>query len=100
VVLTSVDGGVSILAKLNGQEICKSEAMYGTNAVKNLDGESWLTIQSMSVCGQEPIKLKKGDTVSIEANYDFELHPRYRHSTNRKPGFANVSLDANNIMVV
>jgi hypothetical protein len=72
-----VDGGVNILAKLNGQEICKSEAKYGVDTNKATDGESWVTIQNMTVCGQQPIKLKKGDTVVVEANYDFDLHPPY-----------------------
>lgn len=73
-----VDGGVNIIAKLNGQEICKSEARYGVDdAIKTPDGESWVTIRNMTVCDGQPIKFKKGDTIVVEANYDFDLHPRY-----------------------
>jgi hypothetical protein len=76
--LISSDGGVNILAKLNGQEICKSEAVYGIdNAIKKDDGESWVTIRNMTTCNDHPVKFNKGDTVVIEANYDFNLHPRY-----------------------
>jgi hypothetical protein len=73
-----IDGGVNIIAKLNGREICKSEAMYGIDdAIKNTNDESWVTIRNMTVCDKHPIKLKKGDTIVVEANYDFDLHPRY-----------------------
>jgi hypothetical protein len=76
--LTSVDGGVSIVAKLNGQVLCTSEATYGIDdTIKKANGESWATIRQMSVCSKSPVKLKKGDTIAVEANYDFDLHPRY-----------------------
>jgi hypothetical protein len=76
--LTRVDGGVSIVAKLNGQVLCTSEATYGIDdTIKKANGESWATIRQMSVCSKSPVKLKKGDTIAVEANYDFDLHPRY-----------------------
>jgi hypothetical protein len=74
--LTPEDGGVSLSATINGKLVCDSKALYGgisTNA-----GDQG-TISAMQYC-TSPIKVKKGDTISLDANYDLELHPpRMQH---------------------
>ena len=59
------------MATLNGKVICDSKAIYGgisTNA-----GDQG-TISAMQYC-TNPTKVKKGDVITLEANYDLELHP-------------------------
>jgi hypothetical protein len=71
------DGGVGITLKLNNKSVCTSEAIYGDGeVVSNQLAEKWVTIKDMTYC-PNPIKITKGDTVSIEAVYDFDKHPRY-----------------------
>jgi hypothetical protein len=70
------DGGVGLSATINGKAVCNSKAIYGgisTNA-----GDQG-TIAAMQYC-TTPIKVKKGDTMTLEANYDLNLHPpRMQH---------------------
>jgi hypothetical protein len=47
----------------------------GPGAVRTArDGHKWETISSMSSC-YDPIPVKKGDKLEIEANYNVEKHP-------------------------
>ena len=61
------DGGVNVLLLINGNVICDSKALYGSNG-KGID--------SMSVC-ETPMSVKKNDIISLTANYDLEAHPAY-----------------------
>lgn len=59
-------------ATLNGKIICESGAIYG--GVSTNAGDKG-TIAAMQYCSK-PIKVKKGDIMTLEANYDLDLHPR------------------------
>jgi Stress up-regulated Nod 19 len=67
------DGGVSVVLKANDQVICESKAKYGG---ENKVSGDWETISSMGSCAYTtPIPIKKGDVLTIETSFDFELHP-------------------------
>jgi hypothetical protein len=70
------DGGVDIDIKVNGRLICDSRATYGgeKGTLKTTDNKVWQTISSMLEC-TEPIKVSKGDNITVQANYDLEKHP-------------------------
>jgi hypothetical protein len=68
------DGGTALMATLNGKVICDSKAIYG--GVSTNAGDQG-TIAAMQYC-TNPTKVKKGDIMTLEANYDLELHPRKR----------------------
>jgi hypothetical protein len=65
------DGGETILLKNNGKLLCESRPVYGGEG-KETGG--WATIGSMGECNP-PVKVKKGDELTIEAYYDFITHP-------------------------
>jgi hypothetical protein len=57
----------------NGTVICASKATYGG---KNEVAGDWETISEMGGCAERvPIPVAKGDVISLEAEYDFKLHP-------------------------
>ena len=58
------NGGEKVITYLNGKEICTSIAEY--------DGSNG--IFGMSAC-DKPIKVKKGDVVSLKSVYDIVKHP-------------------------
>jgi hypothetical protein len=69
------DGGVGVTAFVNGKPICTSSATYGLAGGSTLvDGKEWKTISKMSEC-VDPIQLKKGDKIRMEAAYDNVAHP-------------------------
>jgi hypothetical protein len=70
------DGGTDITVKLNGKEVCISKAEYGGEGHSGVgeDGKPWTTIRGMTTCDQ-PIKVKKGDKLGIEAHFDMASHP-------------------------
>lgn len=81
-----------MVATVNGQEVCNSGAIYG--GISTSSGEKG-TITAMQNC-YKSIKVKKGDNVTLEANYDLELHPpRMQHgvslclSLTPKPSITN-----------
>jgi hypothetical protein len=49
--------------------------MVVKGTLKTTDSRVWETISSISEC-TEPIKVSKGDNVTLQANYDLEKHPR------------------------
>ena len=60
--------------KVNGEEVCASYPTYGGNATVPNAPES--TIYDMNYCfPKEPIKVKKGDSFTIDAYYDLEKNP-------------------------
>ncbi len=74
--LNAIDGGVDISIKINGREQCVSKAVYGGMGAtrKGPTDEVWTTIRTMTYC-PGPIRVKKGDKLSLEAHYDISLHP-------------------------
>jgi hypothetical protein len=70
------DGGINIQIKINDKEVCDSKAAYGGegHVTKQADGRIWETIRETSTC-EGPIKVKKGDKIYMQANYDLDLHP-------------------------
>jgi hypothetical protein len=61
---------------LNGKNVCESKAQYGGPGFegKNPDGKTWYTINQMTVC-EQAIKLRKGDKLNFQANFDIGKHP-------------------------
>ena len=69
------DGGDAVTAFVNGKEVCKSTASYGSpSAQRKENGKVWTTISKISDC-LEPFALAKGDVVRLEATYDNVAHP-------------------------
>jgi hypothetical protein len=89
------DGGDSVVAKVNGKQVCESKAVYGGagatmgGGMSGMGGHShakyteskldptpgqWETIGEMTQC-YGPIKVSKGDTIEMEASYDMNKHP-------------------------
>jgi hypothetical protein len=62
--------------KVNDRLICDSRATYGgeKGTLKTTNSKVWETISSISEC-TEPIKVSKGDNITIQANYDLQKHP-------------------------
>jgi hypothetical protein len=65
------DGGETIVLKNNGKVLCESRPKYGG---EGKEAGGWATIGSMGECNP-PVKVKKGDVLTIEAYYDFITHP-------------------------
>lgn len=65
-----------MVLKLNGAVICDSRAIYGggSSTAMSSDGSTWETINAMTEC-ETPVRVKKGDFLTLEANYDLVKHP-------------------------
>jgi hypothetical protein len=62
---------------LNEKFVCNSTATYGgKGGTVTLNGKEWQTISSMSEC-REPLKVKKGDNISMKSFYNTIKHPLY-----------------------
>jgi hypothetical protein len=84
------DGGVNFVFKLNGKEVCNSQAFYSAEGVSyGADSKTgWRTIERMEECPMA-MKVVKGDKISLEANYDLDLHPpRKQHGGSMAEGMA------------
>ncbi|QDS68679.1 hypothetical protein FKW77_002226 [Venturia effusa] len=70
------DGGANIALKINDELACDSQAIYGGkgHVGKNADGKMWETIGDMKTC-PGGVVVKKGDKISMTANYDLMAHP-------------------------
>jgi hypothetical protein len=86
------DGGDAVTTFVNGKKVCTSKATYGAAGAQTVvDGKKWFcflfgpiynsilmycrtTISKMSEC-VEPLELKKGDKIHLEATYDNIEHP-------------------------
>ncbi|KAF2403692.1 hypothetical protein EJ06DRAFT_288207 [Trichodelitschia bisporula] len=69
------DGGEAVTAFVNGKPICTSQATYGSAGAELIvNGKAWKTISKMSDC-LDPVELKKGDKIRLEATYDNVAHP-------------------------
>jgi hypothetical protein len=63
------DGGDKMILYVNGNEVCTSKPIYETNGIGN---ETVLT--GMTVC-PAPVKVKKGDFLTMKSVYDLAKHP-------------------------
>jgi hypothetical protein len=72
-----LDGGVNVAVKINGQQFCNSEAVYGgdkTRQSKDENGKSMATLSGQTDC-PDMVPVKKGDKLSISAYFDLGIHP-------------------------
>jgi len=75
------DGGINATFYVNGNAACTSSAVYGRDGGGiSIDGAKWETITAYTPC-QEPVKIMKGDNLTMEAYYDLTQH-RLRPQSN------------------
>jgi hypothetical protein len=82
----SVDGSINMAFSINGKQICDSRTEYNAAAVTGSgpasaqpaghghEGMNEAMMGGISIC-LDGTDYKKGDKLSIEANYDLDLHP-------------------------
>jgi hypothetical protein len=71
------DGGNGIEINLNSKLACNSSASYGTRPdwiMHGNDGKTWEALSGMEDCN-EAVPVKKGDNITIIADYDLNKHP-------------------------
>jgi len=70
------DGGELLKLIINDKVVCASKASYGgaESTLVGADGKKWETINAMSECN-DPVKVKQGDVVQLEAAFDTIAHP-------------------------
>lgn len=69
------DSGTAVNLYVNGNLTCASKATYGgAGGTINVNGKTWSTIAKMGECN-EPIAVKKGDKLKLEATYNTIEHP-------------------------
>jgi Stress up-regulated Nod 19 len=82
------DGGDRIELLLNGKVICDSHAVYGKRKTTD-SGQAWEVITEMEQC-PTPIRVKKGDLLSMKSYYDVVKHPaRHTHSSTKGDDMAD-----------
>lgn len=61
---------------INDKYVCSSKAVYGgeTGTLKDSSGKEWKTISEMTGC-PGPISVKRGDYMTMVAQYDLSKHP-------------------------
>ncbi|KAF2425340.1 hypothetical protein EJ08DRAFT_663670 [Tothia fuscella] len=79
------DGGLDMTFFVNGVQKCTSKAVYGVSGAADLNGQKWETIGAYTPC-LEPIEIKKGDKLTMEANYDLTKHRLRPQSTDHNEG--------------
>ncbi|KAF2663440.1 hypothetical protein BT63DRAFT_461169 [Microthyrium microscopicum] len=67
------DGAVNMKFFLNDKQVCKSDAIYGGDGGTVIDGKSWETITSYSLC-KDPVRIRIGDKLKISSEYDLSRH--------------------------
>jgi Stress up-regulated Nod 19 len=69
------DGGTGMVLKINDKVVCDSKAEYGGSGT--FKGENSKDIQALSGMKEcnDPVPIKKGDSLSIEAYFDLDKHP-------------------------
>jgi hypothetical protein len=69
------DGGTSVSLFHNNKLYCTSNAIYGgKSGVLTVDGKKVETISKLTECN-EPLKIKVGDILKVEAAFDTGKHP-------------------------
>jgi hypothetical protein len=71
-IFDSHDGAVNLQIQVNGKFACKSNAIY-TASGSEVDGKQWESITGYTNCA-EPIKVQKGDKVTLSSEYDLRKH--------------------------
>jgi hypothetical protein len=70
------DGGTNVIVKVNNKTVCQSQAKY---AKGGKEAGTWDALSSMGVCN-DMVPVKKGDQLTITAQYDLGLHPARKHA--------------------
>jgi Stress up-regulated Nod 19 len=65
------DGGTKMIMMVNGKEVCESKAVYGKAAANNDEA-----VVDMTLCDKS-VPLKRGDELTLKAEYDLKSHPLY-----------------------
>jgi hypothetical protein len=66
-----------MLLYLDDKLVCNSTATYGgPGGTVKVNGKDWQTISKMTECGN-PVKVKKGDRLSMKSFYNTIKHPLY-----------------------
>jgi hypothetical protein len=74
------DGGEAMQLLHNERFVCNSTATYGgKGGTVKVNGTEWQTISSMSEC-MEPLRVRKGDNISMKSFYNTIKHPLYATS--------------------
>ena len=69
------DGGTGMNMYINDKLYCASKAIYGgPGGTVTINGKAWSTIATMTECN-DPVPVKKGDIIKLEATYDTKEHP-------------------------
>lgn len=69
------DGGTGILFKVNDKVVCDSKAIYGRGQkLKSDDGKDVDALNGMVEC-TDPVPVKRGDQIYLEAGFDLDMHP-------------------------
>lgn len=68
------NGGSKMYMLINDEFVCASEAVYGGQDPASVS-EKGASITSMTPCNV-PIPVKKGDWLSMAAEYDLKSHPQ------------------------
>jgi hypothetical protein len=75
------DGGNDVEFKLNDKSVCVSEAVYAKSSdsaggMGGMGGMGTSSITELAPCNA-PIPMKKGDKLTVTANFDTIKHPMY-----------------------
>jgi hypothetical protein len=70
------DGGTALLVRVNNKTACQSDAQYATGGK---EAGTWDALSGMTICN-DVIHVKKGDQLTIVAQYDLDLHPARPHA--------------------
>ena len=62
-----------MVTRLNGKVVCDSKAIYKAEVVGKSTGGMSGMLSDMSLC-MKTFDVKKGDVLSMEANYDMAKH--------------------------
>jgi hypothetical protein len=69
------DGGTGMVLKINDKVVCDSKAEYGASGTFKGDGGAEVqALSGMKEC-IEPVAVKRGDRLTIEAYFDLDQHP-------------------------
>jgi Stress up-regulated Nod 19 len=69
------DGGTGMVLKVNDKVVCDSKAQYGgSGTFKEASGKEFQALSGMKECN-DPVTVKKGEKLSIEAYFDLDNHP-------------------------
>jgi hypothetical protein len=86
------DGSTSVSLFHNDKLYCTSKAIYGgRSGLLTIDGKTVETISKLTECN-EPLKIKAGDILKVEATYDTGKHPIRRSQGEEQEAIAIMGL--------